>query len=170
MSLTRFDILKNALPGLTSAELQELKGRIQLLSAGKTASAAPVSGPADAAEETLMRLADYCQRRNIEMSSYTVLRKTQVYSSFRGHALLVREFWRDVTTNKNELLACTDYSMRLLERYMTKRGWIVDARTMMRNFFRVPSIVAFEFPGYKQAGTLRLVITGAEEFNKGLVK
>lgn len=160
--MNSFQIVCNALAGMTSEQLQEVRQRCTVLLQGGAlkaqAIATPVSGPENEADRALILLCDFAQARGIEMSTFAMLKQSRGYAAFCKHAEAVHRYWRDVSTNKLELDKLTAFGIKALHKYTIEFGWTVDTRTLMRNYYRIPSIIDQKFPGYRQAGMLGLLL------------
>lgn len=160
----QFDNICAALVSLTPDQLREIKARCVMLLSGAPTAANEV--PSDIAEQALGMLTSWARARGFDQSSYVMLRKLPEYPTFAYKAKIVMGELINSCNNRAELTSMARAGFQLLYDDCCERG-PCTVRTLMRQFHRLPSVIDAGFPGYRQIGLLRLLISGKMESKQG---
>jgi hypothetical protein len=147
-----FSTVKRLLPTLSGDELSQIREQLSMISTMKPVPAGTDEGLA------LESICEGLSSLGVEYAYPTLLQKTDGYSSFRCKVGPVMQFLRRGMKEKNEIRAALVLATQLLYQDLTSSGFPATARTIMRHFHRVPSVINRNFPGYAQSGMLSWII------------
>jgi hypothetical protein len=144
--------------GLTTQQLQELRGHIsRLLQMGP--------GPADRAvahsdaPEELILIAEFCRDKGMPPVKITDMMTATQYGSFQRKVPAVRTFIAQVG-DKTQQRALLRVALKQLHKDMMERRIAISYLSYLNEFHRIPGIINREFPGYAEAGFMQLIIRG----------
>jgi hypothetical protein len=147
-----------ATKGLTTQELQELKGHVSRLLQLGPGSADRAVASSNAPEELIM-IAECCRDRGMPPVKVTDMMHGAQFDTFRVKLGPVRKFIARVG-NKTAQRALFKLGLRLLHKDMEERRIAISYLSYLNEVHRIPGVINRAFPGYAQAGRLTLIIRG----------
>lgn len=161
------------LPVMTEKELRELRARIDFLLRGSHQRSPPSSSSSSSSSrngngqedpvlmvlEVIHRL---CRDHGLESRPLEALRASQGYSAFAAKVPQVLTSLGAKEFNLVELRTLLRLSLGLTLEELTAMGAPVSASVLMNHVHRVPGVLDTHFPGYREAGMLKLVVRSGD--------
>lgn len=157
MGSPAYDAVVAALPGLTAEERARVAERLK--AGADLAGAAPArAGVPDEALDLLAVIAEEVLRFSGERVSAAGLARTAQFPAFRAKARELAAFAALHAQTRAQRRALMAAGVELLRRDLARAGLSVTSRTLMSCVHQVPAVLARAFPGYAEAGLLRMVV------------
>jgi hypothetical protein len=165
-TMTDKETITENLPTLSEKELRELRARIDFLLRGAPKSPTKTNGngagngagsedPVLMVLEVIHRL---CRDHGVESRPLEALRGSHGYPAFAEKVPQVLSSLGAKTFTVPELRTLLRLSLGLTLEELTHMGVPVSASVLMNHVHRVPGVLDTHFPGYREAGMLKLVV------------
>jgi hypothetical protein len=173
--VTKLEQAETLIRELTRDELARLRQRIKInLDNGIHYQGTPVEQAKAGGDERILldAIVRGLEARGLEYPLPSLLMATPVYASFRQKTPGVFKYLRRAACTDVELLGLVTLGMDLLIRDIEKNqgDWVKDpdgsprkvtgvsARQLMSQVHRIPQVINLAFPGYAEAGLLRMIV------------
>lgn len=144
------------LPRLDADDLATLKAAIKAIPGG---GAADMEQPADAFEhDALECISTVLRGLGCDYASASVLRSNSAAPSFRKKLPRIVEFLEHTKLSRLERNALFSIGVECLYRNLIAMSVAVSPGTIMRHIHRLPAVLNQSFPGYAEAGLLRVAV------------
>lgn len=163
------------LPVMTEKELRELRARIDFLLRGSHQRSPPTNGDdtnqGNGREDPVHMVLDVvhrlCRDHGLESRPLEALRASQGYASFAEKVPQVLASLGAKEFNLVELRTLLRLALGLTLEELLTMGVPVSASVLMNHVHRVPGVLDTHFPGYREAGMLKLVVRSSDSGGDG---
>ena len=163
--MTPKDNISQTLPELSQKELRELRARIDFLLRGRPGWAPkPMNGngAGNGAQDPVLMVLEaihrLCRDHGLESRPLEALRGSHGYPSFAEKVPQVLSSLGAKEFTVLELRTLLRLALGLTLEELTHMGVPVSASVLMNHVHRVPGVLDTHFPGYREAGLLKLVV------------
>lgn len=168
--MTNKETITQNLPALSEKELRELRARIDFLLRGCHQRSPPSSrngnGKSDGQEDPVLMVLEVihrlCRDHGLESRPLEALRASQGYAAFAEKVPQVLASLGAKEFNLVELRTLLRLALGLTLEELAAMGAPVSASVLMNHVHRVPGVLDTHFPGYREAGMLRLVVRSGD--------
>jgi hypothetical protein len=170
--ITKID--QSRLPTLSQKELRDLRARIDFLLQGDPAKTQhnehhngsngdQQEGREDPALMVLAIIHRLCRERGLDARDVSRLKGSSSYASFAGKVPDVLNSLGKESLSTIQLQTILRLGMALVLDQITSMGIAASASVLMGHVHRLPGVLDQHFPGYRQAGLLKLIARGEHE-------
>lgn len=143
------------IPSLTSDEVQRIRAALDMSGqlGGKVKHEAIPSDELNA----LDAIARFMQERGLDLSGREQLARGRGYNAFKAKVPALFAYLKQAG-DRNAQRALLTIGIELLYADLTKIGLAVTSRSLMAHTHRIVGVINREFPGYAQAGFIKLIL------------
>lgn len=159
--MTRLENIKEQLKDLTADELEQVAQHVQLL---RTVSGKPGAMPrpsvtsTDAHDYLLDAICTTCRDLGIDMRDLHAARHSPRYSQFRARAPILAGFLRSFCTTRVQQQAIVRIALSHWHEEGRNVMGKMNLHIVMSNPDRIAEAIDVAFPGYVQAGLMKVVV------------
>jgi hypothetical protein len=162
-TMTAKETITENLPTLSEKELRELRARIDFLLRGSPGGAPrPKSNNGNGAESPALMVLEIihrlCKDHGVESRPLSALNSGQGFNAFVEKVPQVLSSLGAEEFTMIELRTLLRLALGLTLEELTHMGVPVSASVLMNHVHRVPGVLDTHFPGYREAGLLKLVV------------
>jgi hypothetical protein len=158
-TMTNKEIITESLPTLSEKELRELRARIDFLLRG---SHGPPRSNGNGAQSPVLMVLEVihrlCRDHGLESRPLAALQSGQNFNAFVEKVPQVLASLGAKEFNAAELHTLLRLAFGLTLEELAHMGVPVSASVLMNHVHRVPGVLDTHFPGYREAGLLKLVV------------